>query len=297
VGRQRDDADALVTVFALCLSLSHRAAHESCKDRITVVLGSSSCDLSGRHFQRVLMLGQSRSVLILVACLMASSNLLWAAPITIQASGEIASKWDFDGCPPGEEGGFYCEPRLEQVYVGMPWQLTVTYETDSPRFSAGVGLDAFVYYPAIIGAEFQLGDFAYTNSGDGLQDLMTVNYFLPGGFGVPGSGLVQFHFNSSWVSVGGGPDFSQGLLVAGWNDLNAVDGSLPSSLDVSDDPTWAFLMWQLLPDTIGVPIFFSEDFRPELVQEPAPVPEPSTWLLLGAGVSALAARRRMTARR
>lgn len=224
---------------------------------------------------------------------MAVSCLASAAPITFRIAGEITGK-------EGRDSDEFCDrdtgcraPSLREIYIGMPWELLVTFDPDTPG-DAWWGGDSVFLYPAISGATFKLGDYVYTHPGfEGpLQSYSTfigVNFYLPLGVAAPGTGLVQIHINGGWTSDDGGPALSPGLMVVTWRDQDAIDGSLPSSTD-SAAPSAFF--WQYLPDTCCLG-FGSDTFAMSDVEPPAPVPEPSTLVFLGAGL-VIAARSRFT---
>jgi hypothetical protein len=215
-----------------------------------------------------------RLTLVILAVAVASANVAWSAPITFRASGVIESVSDDP-----------TDPFLADVPVGTPWQLDVVLDLDIGG-EPGLVPNSYFFFDTDLSAEFQLGEFRYVN--DGTSFLVT-NYSLIPAIPVAGPGQVSQRF-FSWESIGapGAPDLSQGFLTVSWNDLNALDGSLPAFPALAPiQSELAGLRYQTFTGLSG----FASDYRPFLVTEPTPVPEPSTLILLGAGVVAIAANR------
>ena len=171
---------------------------------------------------------RSRWLMPALVVLVLASTSAWAAPITFSASGSIDYWWDKPA--PG------APLVLEAVAVGMPWQLDITFDPDTPGRNPSPTMPTTFDYPdAVIAAEFQLGDFFYTNDGTtgSRRPILMTNMGLPlgaGPGGLAGDGLVQFQFFGGWAGGDGGPDLNAGygFLIASWNAVNAVDGSLPA---------------------------------------------------------------------
>lgn len=242
-----------------------------------------------------------RMMLALIVCTLAGSSVAWSAPITFRASGQIESLFDSNDDPGAP-------PILDAISVGTPWQLDVTFDPTVPgNLFAGMPT-SFTYPNAITAATFTLGEFTYTNAGAGAQTLIGTNVGWPVGggpddTGFAGQGLVQFQFAGGWIGGGGGPNLNAGygLLIASWNDVNAVDGSLPTLPALAlEQAVLSGLLFDTFAD-LDFRAWFSSDYRPALVApEPAAVPEPATLLLLSAGVAVVAARhirRRRPSRR
>jgi hypothetical protein len=210
-----------------------------------------------------------------------------AAPITFRAAGQIGNIIDA-AAPPDFPS------LLGALSVGMPWQLDVTFESTTPATPL-VPPDTMRYANAILDAQLQIGSFVYTRSDGDIY----VNWGLPVGIsGFGGPGLVQFHWTSGiggWSGGLGGPDLNAGagLTIFSWNDLNALDGSLPTSPAASPDQgLLSGLFWSAF---WGIPEvtqeFSSADVDIDLVPV-SEVPEPSTLLMLGLGIAGFAAVRR-----
>lgn len=119
-----------------------------------------------------------------------------------------------------------------------------------------------------------------------------------GGFSnVTGCQTLQESFHSRWHALARHRDWNDpfSLLVAGYYDLNAKDGSLPN-IPVLDPNRGQFhgLDFNQLFGDVG----FGGAFEPRALEQPTPVPEPATLAMMAAGLTALAARRRrVTSRR
>lgn len=205
---------------------------------------------------------------------MATTGVAWSAPITFRASGVVETVSDDP-----------TDPFLAAVPVGTPWQLDVVLDLDIGG-EPGLVPNSYFFFDTDLSAEFQLGDFRYVNGGSGF---LVTNYSLIPTIPSAGPGQVSQRF-FGWESIGasGAPDLTQGLLTVSWNDLNALAGSLPASPQLAPTQSeLAGLRFQTFSGLSG----FTSDYRPFLVTEPTPIPEPSTLILLGAGVVAMAANR------
>ncbi len=232
-----------------------------------------------------------------VVLVLASARVTWAAPITFSASGSVGYVWDMPA--PG------APLVLEAVSVGTPWQLDVTFDPDTPGRSISPTMPTTFDSPnAVIAAEFTLGDFRYTNDGSTATRpaILMTNIGLPigaGPGGFAGEGLVQFQFFRGWEGGEGGPDLNAGygFLIASWNDVNAVDGSLPAWPQPADDQaTLAGLLFTTFEAPWAGDSGFAAGYLPIRVDEPLPTPEPASILLLAAGLAAVAGRVRSSRR-
>jgi hypothetical protein len=220
--------------------------------------------------------------LVVVAITAASAH---AAPITFRASGVIDYILDLDEPPD-------FPAMLGPIAVGTLWQLDVTFESTTPGVNLGPP-DVFKYENAILDTTFQLGSFLYTRS-DG--DISVNTGLVFAGYGDGGPGLVQFQWSPGWNVPVGAPDLNamnNGITVFSWNDINAVDGSLPTTPTVAANQGFlSGLIWTTIAPLGSMPHEFgSSDVNVDLVQV-SEVPEPSTLLMLGLGVAGFAVVRR-----
>jgi hypothetical protein len=224
-------------------------------------------------------------LLVLVAL---SAAPAFAGPVTLRFSGELRYVLEAaDAVQPWEEVPPEW-PDITGLDTGMPYELTVTYEADTP----GVNLfsDVIRYYEgAVSSAVFEVGPYSYTAS-DG--DIFT-NYGLPYGIGpdaaIVGLGQVQFQFGPElWSQAPGTPEIWNGNMILSYNDVGAFDGALPSSLQFAPfQGLQSLLLWEHRPAAGGGPFFEGPH---TVVEQIAPVPEPATWALFGAGLALLAVR-------
>ena len=215
------------------------------------------------------MLRHTLMVIALVGFLPASSQ---AALVTWQSSGLVSWVFDEAGALPGIE-------------VGTPWSLEFVVDTETPAYHPAPSNEQnSIYLNAIRETTFRLGEWLYTNpTGD-----VHVNRDLPfWGYasGMGGPGLVQFEWQGGWSD--NGPDapnlnYGLGLLIAGYNDVNAVDGSLPIFPQMA--PTQGRLsdltFWGSLGSLSNEAQFDTAAFQPTAV------PEPGTLSLLALGAAA-----------
>lgn len=224
-----------------------------------------------------------RSALLAATCWTIGTGSASAIPITWQASGVIERVSDTE--PFGD---------LDAIAVGTSWILELSFDSDAPGILFPFGdpgipgkPPTYVYRDAV-NARFVLGTYEYTSLGD-----IFVNADLPEigtstTLGKPG--LVQFQMLNRWLGGTGGPDLNAGtgLMLASYNDANAVDGSLPII------PVWSAeqglihgLLWTTFRSYPGAE--FASSFNP------VAVPEPTSLLLVGSCLALLAVRRRARA--
>jgi hypothetical protein len=220
----------------------------------------------------------SRTLCLALCAVLAVSSSARAATITWFASNEVQTV-----SPLGEI--FW--PGL---VPGTPWSLTVSFDPSAAPLSTPTpGCNSF----PVAGSTLTLGSYSYSYAGGGTA---WTNAALPaiGCIGVlpeGEAGLVQFTYSTSqWLSDDPGA-WDLGLstfMAAGYYDQLVKDGSLPTI------PTWSpgrfggFVIESPFGPELGL---YGGDVQFELVD--AAVPEPASMTLLGAGLAALIARRRL----
>jgi hypothetical protein len=213
-----------------------------------------------------------------------------AAPITFSAKGSVDTFFQY---PAVYEEYLDDPPIFEELAVGDPWQLDVTFDANAiPSYTDG----NVSIYDNILFARFQISDFDYATTTGGIT---AINYALP--VGVPnffGRGQVQFHFGGAWeTGADQGPmarmPYFQ-LLILSWFDPLAEEGAFP--LEPFGSPV---LEWRTFTPS-GEPGYKqailwggSSGFEPVAVSQ---VPEPTTFALLGTGAALLIWRRKCAKR-
>lgn len=167
---------------------------------------------------------------------------------------------------------------------GTDWTLTVTFDPLSPAYSVAPGCNQY----AAGATTLVLGGFTYTQSSGAIY----TNAILPevGCTGV-NSGLIAFSWGPNWTQEPGAWDLNDPftVLVAGYYDLNATDGSLPWVPTPNPaPPPYGGFDYNHFTNDLG----FYSSFQPRALEQPAPVPEPATVGMMAAGLAALAARQR-----
>lgn len=220
-----------------------------------------------------------RVILFLLVCCVVGANHAWAIPVTWHASGVIESL--YDTAPLGE---------LDAISVGTPWSLEFTFDSDAigTLLAAPPGRPPTYLYEDVLNTRFRLGNSEYTNDGD-----IFINADLPyvgQSTALGGPGLVQFQWQGGWLGGGGGPNLNLGMLLASYNDVNAVNGALPVTPELSAfQSQLRGLQWSTLGNYPNSG--FNSSFNPTVV------PEPTSMLLVGTGLVLAAARRASISRR
>ena len=148
---------------------------------------------------------------VTLTLLMGFSSTAGAAPVTWEASGILTHIDDPFGTFP-------------QLVAPLPWTLTTTFDPDAPGFHPPSCVnDPYTFSYGPVTGRFVLGTFVYEHIGSA-----QVNASLPF-LGCGSGGLVQFEFIGLFggiKSLNGGPTL-HGLLLAGYVDTQACDGTLP----------------------------------------------------------------------
>jgi hypothetical protein len=223
------------------------------------------------------------SLLLLTAVPSSAGTIVWFA------SGELTAVNDppINRLPDGS-----LVPVWGDLKVGTPWSLTVEVDPAAPISarlgSFGASLQNCNAYP--VGAStFTLGGFTYTQPGG---ELFT--NFVPFG-GCASSigfdtGMMSFHWFDDWSHERGAWDLS-GVMIAMYTELLETDGGLPATpTPTSSGQLSNFLFYVNFNGPPGPS--FNAAFNPVALTQAAPVPEPATMTMLGAGLAALIARRR-----
>jgi hypothetical protein len=194
-----------------------------------------------------------------------------AAPITWQASSSLTVVHDPRNQWPGLE-------------PGTDWSLTVTFDPLGPALNLAPGCNSYAAGPTTL----VLGGFTYTQTAGAIY----TNAILPEvGCASYAPGLIAFAWGPNWTQEPGAWNLNDpfSVLVAGYYDLNATDGSLPWTPVPNPAPgPYGGFDFNQFNQTLG----FYSPFAPRALEQPAPVPEPATLGLMAAGLAALAARRR-----
>ena len=178
---------------------------------------------------------------------------------------------------------------------GTPWTLTVSFDPSAPpAITTFPGCNHY----ALSGSTLTLGPYSYSNS----RGSAITNSALPGigcFAAMPEGpiGLIQFWYGTAdWTSADPTAwNLAQwgGVTFAGYYDLFATDGTLPV-VPAFNPVQGRFAGMEIENSEFLGGLLFGGIPRFQLVTPPpaAPVPEPATLTLFGAGLAALIARRR-----
>lgn len=187
----------------------------------------------------------------------------------------------------------YAAAFLPGLTVGTPWSLQVNFDPNAqgtPGFDPSGGSHCFSY--PISSAAFSLGGFTYTTPQPGSTGArIWTNADLPG-FGCSPSPTGAVVFEMALTSADPGAWDLNGLLLAGYTDALARDGSLPSVPTLTGLNT-GLTFYDFSGGNAEV-VFQDRTFAP--MADAPPVPEPATFGMLGIGLACLARRLRRTAR-
>lgn len=211
---------------------------------------------------------------LILACLVVPSGSP-ASPISYSAVGSVTDK---EGNDLPIAGKMSIDNQLRNWRGDGPGQPTALHDD--------LGIYEYQYY--IAGYSLQVGN--YTFAGDSGMFYLTLDHYptpADWGFGDLMWFLQDSSANSAWTGwIGEDFTFYNADLTKQQADQY---GSLADTIDL------LFLMY--LPDDPILPDGPPFNLRLVKDDDPAPAPEPSTVLLLGAGLAGMAARRKFSARR
>jgi len=214
--------------------------------------------------------------LLTLFLVLVGAGVAQAAPVTWQASSTLTTVHD-----PLD--------LLSGLEAGTMWTLTVTFDPASAANNLAPGCNQY----ASGATTLVLGGFTYTQSSGSIYTNAVLPEYgcAPASFPNSPPGLIAFTWGHDWTQEAGAWNLNDPftLLVAGYYDLNAKDGSLPY-VPVLDPNGGQYhgLDFNHLDNSMG----FGAAFRPQALEQPTPVPEPATMAMMAAGLAALAARRR-----
>ena len=204
--------------------------------------------------------------LAIVAACLAVPHTAIAATIIWAAGGLVSETHQFGPLPP--------PPRETR------WSLELQFDPDRSVHTPFWPADAPCSMTPIAGA-FTLGGAGYTFGGG--SNLAFTNSILPAdncSFN-PIYGTVQFFMfptgtDDPWNLLG-----HAGFLLASYDDL-FQDGVIPT------EPRYSYPGYLIYRNNS---FEFSGAFSPQVVQQPAPIPEPATTTLVTIGLALIGARR------
>jgi len=202
------------------------------------------------------------------ACLLMAGPAWADTMVTWQADGQITSNHIQD-------------IRFTAAPVGTPVSVTLMFNPAQATTTPNGGSTRCMVLP--VSASLSIGDVDYTATGLGFTQAM-----LPGSNCSPGSGITQFSLHnlqqpaeSSWSPLSGG------VLIFDYRDL-LVQDAFPNQPTVRDGINSSLFYTGL---TGFSPWTFSSGLTFREIEQPAAVPEPATFTLLGLGLAMVARRR------
>lgn len=212
--------------------------------------------------------------LALIALCIAAPQAALAAPITWEAFGRVDEIQRFP----------HLEPGPLPPPIGTSWSLRVSFDPDLRVRTPNAPEGSLCSMTSVSGA-FTLGGVDYSI---GSSYVFTNAMLPPTNCTNPEVGTIDFFM---FLSADPGADEWQLLgshfLLAIYSDLIHQDGTIPT-VPVFDRP--------------GILVFrndafdFAGDFSPSVVEQPTPVPEPATTVLVGIGLAWIGRQRWQTAR-
>lgn len=212
----------------------------------------------------------------------------WGGPVMGTPGGTVTWSLMATGVPTGVEGAGAISALADFMPAGFLAEVTAAFAA----WSAVADID-FMMVPDG-GAPFndpgpadiRIGGHAF----DGPFGVLAHGYFPPAN-GTTAAGDIHFDTSEAWKIGFGGPGFNIFQVMA--HEIGHAIGldhtGVPGSL-MNPSYTEAFAGPQA--DDIAGAVFI---YGAAPIDEPAPVPEPSTFLLLGAGVLALVRMRQRRA--
>ena len=203
-----------------------------------------------------------RPVALLAACLLFANIASAATLVTWESVGEITLSQD---------NGFF-PPRTPPV--GTPYELTMSWDasTATPTALSPAGSNCFMVSAA---GSLAVGGMTYGLSGLGFTQAQ-----LPGSNCSPGARTTQFLFGLNEVGT------DQWILGSGFMEVFLFNDLSTHSFPETPSSPSAFLQFR---DNFGFGIYLVQgrgDLAAVLDEQPTPVPEPGSMVLLGTGLAA-----------
>lgn len=199
---------------------------------------------------------------VAVACGLLTAATALAAPVTWQDSGFLTYVTNV--------------PLFPGLMIGTPWAIQITFDPNGPFTPAALGQpgsNCNIYNSQ--STSFTLGGYTYTSSGGRVW----TNSLLPGdACSAAPTGAIQFDWAGGWNQPAGAWNLNSGVLIAGYTDGTAGDGSLPAHPTLAGFSTGVGFYSSATGTT---PAFQASTFAPADIV----VPEPGTFSLLAIGVA------------